>query len=102
LDWGLVRGGIPLGIALGPLLFLVYMNEMVHHVKYGRLLQHADDTVLICSGIHCQDIHQQLSEGLELLWSWVKSNKMKLNINKSSVMWFFQIILSFCFTTSFD
>jgi len=61
LDWGLVRGGISQGSALGPLLFLVYMNEIAHHVKYGRLLQYADDTVLICS-IHCQDVHQQLSE----------------------------------------
>ena len=32
--------------------------------------------------------HQQLSDDLELLWSWVESGKMKLNVNKSRVMWF--------------
>ena len=57
-NWGLVHGGIPQGSALGPLLFLVYMNEMVQRVKYGTLLQFADDTALICYGGDCYDVHR--------------------------------------------
>ena len=49
-SWGLVRSGIPQGSALGPLLFLVYMNNMSSQIVHGRLLQYADDTALICSG----------------------------------------------------
>ena len=49
--WGLVKGGIPQGSALGPLLFLVYVNDMPSQIKHGKLLQYADDTALICSGI---------------------------------------------------
>ena len=49
-DWGLVLGGIPQGSALGPLLFLVYVNEMPLTVQHGCLLQFADDTCLICAG----------------------------------------------------
>jgi len=49
-SWTSVQGGIPQGSALGPLLFLVYVNEMPSIVKYGKLLQFADDTTLICSG----------------------------------------------------
>ena len=45
-----LRGGIPLGSALGPLLFLVYVNAMPSVVKFGKLLQFADDTTLIFSG----------------------------------------------------
>jgi len=37
-----VQGGIPQGSALGPLLFLVYVDEMPSIVKYGKLLQFAD------------------------------------------------------------
>lgn len=60
LHWGLVHGGIPQGSALGPLLFLVYTNEMVQSVKHAALLQFADDTALICSGQDCHDIYQQI------------------------------------------
>jgi len=49
--WTSVQGEIPQGSALGPLLFLVYVNEMPSIVKHGgKLLQFADETTLICSG----------------------------------------------------
>ena len=48
--WGSVRGGIPQGSVLGPLLFLIYVKRMPNQVKHGVLLQFADDTRLICCG----------------------------------------------------
>jgi len=43
-SWTAVRGGISQGSDLGPLLFLVYINAMPSVVKFGKLLQFADDT----------------------------------------------------------
>ena len=74
--WGLVRGDIPQVSALGPLLFLVYVNDMPSQIKHGQLLQYADDTALLRSGATPGDVHRLLSEDL-LCFSW---SKMRLNI----------------------
>ena len=87
-SWTAVRGEIPQGIALGPLLFLVNVNAMPPVVKFGKLLQFADDITLICSGSDIDTVKKQLSHVLALLSDWISSSRMKLNINKSSVMWF--------------
>ena len=86
--WGLVRSGIPQGSALGPLLFLVYVNDMPSQIKYGWLLQYTDDTGLLCSGTTSGDVHRLLSEDLLCLTHLISRSKMCLNIEKSSVMWF--------------
>ena len=49
-SWKMIYGGIPQGSALGPLLFLIYINTLPSTVSDGILLQYADDTTLICHG----------------------------------------------------
>ena len=61
---------------------------MPSQIKHGRLLQYADDTVLLCSGANPRDVHWLLSEDLFCLTRWISQSKMRLNIEKSSVMWF--------------
>ena len=63
---------------------------MIYHRKlnHGKLLQYADDTALICSGTDFAEVHRCLTEDLHSLSTWLTQSKMKLNIAKSSVMWF--------------
>ena len=85
---GTVLGGIPQGSALGPLLFLIYVNDMPLQVSNGCLLQFADDTCLICSGDSTDAVAKMLKDDLCDLSQWITISKMKLNLKKSSVMWF--------------
>ena len=87
-SWSPVKGGIPQGSALGPLLFLVYVNAMPSLVRYGRLLQFADDTTLICIGGNRTEVQWKLEHDLKLLLDWMNSSRMKLNFIKSSIMWY--------------
>ena len=66
----------------------VYVNAIPPLVKYGRLLQFADDTTLICLGAAHDEVQCRLEYNLGLLFSWINSSKMKLNIAKPSLMWF--------------
>ena len=61
---------------MGPLFFLVYVNAMLSVVKFGKLLQLADDTTLICSSSDIDTVKKQLSHDLGLLSDWISSNRM--------------------------
>ena len=87
-DWKPVKGGIPQGSALGPLLFLIYVNNMPKQVQHGPLLQFADDTCLICCGSSSESVSKLLSEDLSLLSSWTAQSRMQVNVGKSYIMWF--------------
>ena len=70
--------GVPQGSILGPLLFLLYVNDMPQAVNL-ELLLYADDTCLIYMGKNIQKIEGQLNSDFTSLCEWFIDNKLSVN-----------------------
>ena len=83
-----VMRGVPQGSILGPLLFLVYINDLCSVCEYATPILFADDTNLFCSGKDLQTIQMEINTALTKISTWLKVNKLSLNIKKTHYMVF--------------
>ena len=76
--------GVPQGSVLGPLLFLMYVNDMPFVVGGGAsMIQYADDTTLYCSNSSIDETCRILSVNLSKIKIWLDSNYLSLNVAKT-------------------
>ena len=74
--------GVPQGSILGPLLFLIYVNDMRAAVKC-KLLLYADDSALLTSSKDISEIERVLSVELESVNEWLVENRLSLHLGKT-------------------
>ena len=73
-----VSSGVPQGSILGPLLFLVYINDISQTVKCNLFL-FADDTCLACQHNDINEIEKQLNKNFESICDWFVDNKLSIH-----------------------
>ena len=78
-----VRLGVPQGSILGPLLFIIYINDIVSVSNEVSFYLFADDTAIIMKGKTCQDIQSQMDNFIPRLMKWFQCNRLTLNPSKS-------------------
>ena len=84
----LVTCGVPQGSILGPLFFLVYMNDIFKASQFLHNILYADDTCIFLSGKELHSLIKLMNTELGLISEWLKSNKLTLNISKTFYMVF--------------
>ena len=82
----LLSCGVPQGTILGPLLFLLYINDLPNCLSNCEPRMHADDTHLTYAGDNVDNIQLHLNQDLENVHNWLRANKLTLNMTKTEFM----------------
>ena len=91
-DWRRISAGVPQGSVLGPLLFLVYINDLTENIK-SQMRLFADDSFLFTPVKNVEVSHEQLVNDLETVSNWGYQWKMVFNpdITKQAVEVIFSV-----------
>ena len=79
--------GVPQGSILGPLLFLIYVNDMSGAVT-NKLLLYADDSAILVADKHVSNIETVLQRELKVVHEWLIDNKLSLHLGKTEFILF--------------
>ena len=83
-----INCGVPQGSVLGPLLFLLYINDLNQAIKFCKVHHFADDTNLLCLGNSIKKLNKLVNTDLKRLVNWLNANKILLNVKKTELVIF--------------
>ena len=83
-----VTVGVPQGSILGPLLFLIYINDLPQRLKNCKSILYADDTLIYYTARTKTELQEKINEDLNSLSQWLNNNLLTLNYEKTKFMIF--------------
>ena len=80
--------GVPQGSILGPLFFILYINDLPNASRIVEPLLFADDTSICCSHSDPEVLVAVLNDALQNIGSWMRAKKLSVNIDKTDFVIF--------------
>ncbi len=87
-DSGAITCGVPRGSILGPLLYIIQVNDMPNAFVGAKLNLYADDTAFTVQSNTPLDLARQLQCQVDKAATWLAKNRLSLNVNKNKIMIF--------------
>ena len=78
-----ITHGVPQGSILGPLLFVIYINDLPSVLQSSSASLYADDTVIYCYGSSSRELSEKLNRDLLTVAQWMNEHKLTLNLEKT-------------------
>ena len=83
-----IEYGVPQGSVLGPLLFILYSNDIPNSLTYCQAILFADDTTVYLTGDNLQTMHDKVNTDLYTLNDWFRANQLSVNPSKTKYILF--------------
>ena len=83
-----VNTGVPQGSTIGPLMFIVYINDLTTVLQTCKSCMYADDTVIYCSSLSRKLVRKNLQKDIDKIQQWCDTNRLTLNVTKTKIMSF--------------